>query len=264
MKSKIIIAILLAVGTISVIEAYASSTSNPYRSPPYQINDTSSGSAKTRISIDSSGNVGIGTATPNELLQVGSGANQLAYFYENNGGVIPSSAFGLKLGYNYMSGAGDADFWNTWQPASTSFTFKQKTGANTFTDLLTILAGGNVGIGATSPYTHLDVAGSVTLGQDNTYPIRASDSVDSRRELLLGYYAGSETGIVQAAKTGVAWEPLSLDPNGGNVGIGTGNPVQKLEVNGNVQIDGNIQEGSAQTLKIIPSSGQAICIGSGC
>jgi hypothetical protein len=50
--------------------------------------------------------------------------------------------------------------------------------------------------------------------------------------------------------------------SGGNVGIGTSTAAaQKLEVNGNTQIDGNIQEGASQTLKIIPASNQGICIG---
>lgn len=52
----------------------------------------------------------------------------------------------------------------------------------------------------------------------------------------------------------------------GNVGIGTtSNPVQKLEVNGTVQIDGNLTTFSTnKEFKISAPSNVPICIGSGC
>jgi hypothetical protein len=39
-----------------------------------------------------------------------------------------------------------------------------------------------------------------------------------------------------------AWKNLALNPGGGNVGIGTTNPTQKLEVAGNIKTSGHVRQ----------------------
>ena len=50
----------------------------------------------------------------------------------------------------------------------------------------------------------------------------------------------------------------------GKVGIGNNSPAQILDVGGNIGLTGNIVGEGSTTFKIIPPSGQDICIGTGC
>src|SRR5205823_5461 len=51
------------------------------------------------------------------------------------------------------------------------------------------------------------------------------------KKLLLGYDTnGNGFGFIKAGNQGVTWTPLALQPNGGNVGIGTTTPESNLTV----------------------------------
>jgi len=58
-------------------------------------------------------------------------------------------------------------------------------------------------------------------------------------ELAFGADSSSPyEAYIQARAAGAAW-PLSLNPLGGNVGIGTGSPKNALDINGNISVNGN-------------------------
>jgi hypothetical protein len=61
----------------------------------------------------------------------------------NNTSTRPSSGSGLTINWNWTGGQAEVDFWNVYTTATSSFVFKQLTGASTHTDLLTILPSGN-------------------------------------------------------------------------------------------------------------------------
>jgi hypothetical protein len=102
----------------------------------------------------------------------------------------------------------------------------------------------NVGIGTTSPFARLTVARPASAGMStadgaNTAGITVAGS-DAlvRLQLAAGAAAYNYAGIIQASfDNGGGFngtEPLSLQPLGGNVGIGTTSPQYKLAVNGNI------------------------------
>ncbi len=100
---------------------------------------------------------------------------------------------------------------------------------------LTVLSNGNIGIGVTSPKTKLDVYGNSSDGISgaNAHVIIEGSATNA---LHLGTTLSSPFGAyIQVGDRndpqGYQY-PLLLNPIGGNVGIGTRNPVYKLDVNG--------------------------------
>ena len=104
---------------------------------------------------------------------------------------------------------------------------------------LHIEANGNVGIGTTSPSEKLGVFGNIRLENG------AQRNIIGPTNENLGIFAnpnGADEGILFSTDNGTTTEMIIL--NGGNVGIGTTSPSQKLEVNGNIELAANWQIGS--------------------
>jgi hypothetical protein len=108
---------------------------------------------------------------------------------------------------------------------------------------ITETANGNVGIGTTAPDTKFEVeggdvqiekSGSPSLflfsrgGGTQRYSLRATNDLDR---------AGGRNFIIRNESQGS--DELTITPFG-NVGIGTGNPREKLQVNGNIVATGNV------------------------
>ena len=104
----------------------------------------------------------------------------------------------------------------------------------------------NVGIGTTTPPAKLAVLGSLSnpsipgAGSTGTFRIGVlpNEGIDFGK---MGSPAFA--GWIQAGFNGTIADPLSLQPSGGNVGIGTTNPGAKLEVAGGVKISDSINIG---------------------
>ena len=105
-------------------------------------------------------------------------------------------------------------------------------------------ANGNVGIKTSTPLATLDVAGSIRL--TGTYIFNSTgsgtvmtlfdDTVGRNNRILLG--ANASGAFVNSTYSSGGTQNLILNSSGGNVGIGTTNPVAKLEVNGRAKITG--------------------------
>jgi hypothetical protein len=161
-----------------------------------------------RMRIDSAGNVGIGNTAPATPLDV-TGTTRSGNFRVNSGGTVTGSGI-----------------WGT----DTALAFN--TNSN---ERMRIDTSGNVGIGTTAPNAQLHVSfspiasipalgsgvGALALGPAANYG------------MLLGTISNGK-GFIQQQRfdTTTTVYDLLLQPNGGNVGIGTTAAVYKLDVSG--------------------------------
>jgi hypothetical protein len=164
------------------------------------------GAWNTKLAIKSDGNVGIGTTSPTSKLEVA-------------GNIVANAGNGEGFKLNgglaiYRLAGDDLGFYS----------------ANT--ERMRITSGGNVGIGTTSPLAKATVRGG-NLG--NT--VSMSSTVFSVQGNDQGIFMGSFNGTpnfgswIQAGRElfDIPFN-LSINPNGGNVGIGTTSPAVNLQV----------------------------------
>ena len=204
-----------------------------------------------RLSISAAGNVGIGNTNPSVKLQVeGDGIF-------NGALVINKNAETLRLGTTATSGG----TYQTWHNASGRKGFfgygstlndiislvneensTIQLGTNGRTADFIVSANGNIGLGITSPGVKL-----VTIAQNYSEgPTLGSGVVGGQALLATNGLFGQYSGV--SSTTGHVWHQVQrndattaynmiLQPSGGNVGIGTTSPTEKLEVDGNVQAE---------------------------
>ncbi|QQG52964.1 MAG: hypothetical protein HY931_01880 [Candidatus Falkowbacteria bacterium] len=104
--------------------------------------------------------------------------------------------------------------------------------------------GGNVGIGTTTPWSNLTVRGvtsapSIVRGAASIFSVASADGVEFAFTTATSspWTASIQVRDVPEGSGDLAY-PLALNPVGGNVGIGTAAPNQKLDIAGNVHIRG--------------------------
>jgi hypothetical protein len=104
-----------------------------------------------------------------------------------------------------------------------------------------VVSGGNVGIGTVTPGARLEVQSAlsgfpVTSGTSQPFASIRLGNVQTNGVLDIGVNSGSGAWLQYTHQGDLSQAyPLLLNPNGGNVGIGTTSPSQKLEVSGSVK-----------------------------
>ena len=145
-------------------------------------------------------------------------------------------------------------------------TFRLISGSSTF---LFVSSSGNVGIGTTSPSTRLHTAGSTQstaaagvarLGFADSSSVALFTNADPLYGTLFGTLSSGKGWIQQQRVDGTATAyDLALQPNGGNVGIGTSTATStaRLQVSGTVNVVNFRGSGSVATSSIFTVDGAA-------
>jgi hypothetical protein len=184
--------------------------------------------------VNSSNNVGIGTTSPaykaviagNSTGVFGDSAGQLAIIGSTDGNQR------LKLGYQT-----DADY---------GFIEAVKVGSNNMPFVINP-RGGNVGIGTTSPFAKLSVAGTI-VGANFIGTTTATSTFGGGIDLASGCFAIAGTCLTSGGSS--QWTDITggINYSGGNVGIATSTPSGKFAVNGNTYIAGTLTATSSITV----------------
>ena len=107
---------------------------------------------------------------------------------------------------------------------------------------MTIDTNSYVGIGSTSPSFKTTISADITKSGDinpGTAQLSLEGSTTPGKRMILGYDTNSNGfGFIKSGNYGVTWTPLALQPDGGNVGIGTVSPSTKLDVSGVITATG--------------------------
>jgi len=247
-----------------------------------------------RAVVDSSGKVGIGTATPQLSLDVNgnsvvravttgswneglslvrNAASDFSWTSWHTGTAATSSPSGSDMDFGLGHNSGDNDLWLIASGMSTSTLGRIDASMRVSKASGDVYFGGNVGIGTTTPANLLDVSGghiglthalkwttsSISAYQNSSYPsIYASTGTGTYPFNGAGHLVLEPrlSGAVRdVVMMGSAATPTAVFTGGGKVGIGTNAPGYPLTVNGDVSI------ASANALRFGATS---VCTSTGC
>ncbi len=211
---------------------------------------SNTGSVKNlALAWNAAGQVGIGTPAlnaintnlTNKLILQGDDATTPAQQLVIRGNTDPTER--LAIGYDTTLNQG---------------TLQSYTAASSYGNLVLNPLGGNIGIGTSAPTNRLSVEyarqstassanAAAKIGGTNIYTYMGS------------YNNGSYATWIQSMRSidDVAF-PLAINPNGGNVGIGTTAPASKLDVNGSAHVATTLTVDGAASAASFTGNGAAL------
>jgi hypothetical protein len=238
-----------------------------------------------KMRIDSSGNLGIGTASPSSKLDIyngginvdttggtltatrynsGSGSSLILLQKSQSATIGTQSALsnGYGIGGIITKGSDGTSFINTTAISSevdgtvstnsvpSRITFSTNSGSTSYSERMRINSSGNVGIGTTNPTAKLQVEGTFSVRSSSTQSF--NDSVNANNLTMTNSKAhfnvdGADKDFQVSSDT--VPNALFVQGSDGNVGIGTSSPTYSLQVYkataGNI-----VRLGSTRTLDI--------------
>ena len=249
-------------GTVEVHHVLGGYAGGPGFSNFYTTFNTAEGGigAGERMRINPNGNIGIGTKTPEYLLTIRDTTNlnpysntallataieDYNYKLVTSKGSATNNAFDVmtQIGQSYGGGSITEGIRFLRGGGATAGSISLTTAS---VERMRITATGNVWIG-TSPTT-LSASNTLTvnksMGSNNVSTSQHDGQIrilntNGNKALVIGSLDNG-TGFIQANEVNVGYQSLLLNPVSGNVGIGTANPTEKLEIeNGGIRINGN-------------------------
>ena len=170
------------------------------------------GAPTSSIDISATGNVGIGTGSPNRLLSVFATANPVLQMIDNTTGTTVNDGFQIVQGG-----------LNTTIENQEAGTMTLRTSA---TDRITILSGGNVGIGTAAPTDLLSVNGNASKPGGGTWAVFS----DERLKNIKGPFTSGLHAVMQLQPIRYEYKPqnaLGIRMIGQHIGFSAQN-VQRV------------------------------------
>jgi hypothetical protein len=222
------------------------------------------GNSATRMVINNTGNVGIGTSSPAGRLHVvnSSGASAVVADGQNaasSGGVFILRKSGVDTGYLgqasvILGGGSTSNDLLLWSDGATNQQFYTNSA-----ERMRITSAGNVGMGTTDPdgfSSKLAVVGNISVAAGNKLRLWDSSNVS-----LVGIGCpAANTMAFYTADAGT--ERARIDSNG-NFGIGTSSPGARLDVDGSIIGQAVLTLNSANTPTLSQSSNKINLTGAG-
>jgi hypothetical protein len=173
------------------------------------------GAPANSLVVASNGKVGLRTLVPVLDIHMNTSDTPAIRLEQNNSGGFTAQTWDIA--------GNEANFFVRDVTSGSRLPFRIRPGAPTSS--IDISATGNVGIGTASPQKPLHV---VSSSATNGIGVGKNDSLNL---LLLGYDNATNIGTI-GSFAGGSGSTLSVNPLGGNVGIGTSAPTDTLSVNG--------------------------------
>jgi hypothetical protein len=207
-----------------------------------QITIKTSSTNGTRIGHDASGLYFANDDTSLDVLRIfGGTSGSLRLSIASTGAATFSSSVtaGAEYAYYWQRTSGGSNLWSLSANSGSAYIFNHTTGSVA----MTILNGGNVGIGTTSPGVKLDVSSDIRTA--TRYLVNTGTA---NQDMSIGYWDGANARI----EAGSAYPMLITSYQGNvrigisggttmtiqssNVGIGTTSPAVSLDVNGKIRL----------------------------